>query len=142
MSAVRNAEELRKEWLDRLSRLVHDVKNWAEKLGWSTRQFELAREDSKIGRYQAPALVLQKDATRILLEPIARSAPGANGVVDLYLMPAYDDIVSLYLVDDRWQLHYMFPGTATVETIREAEGRLLTEETFREALGEMSKNAV
>lgn len=142
MSEVLNAEELRNEWLDRLSYLVQNVKNWAEKLGWSTRQIELAKEDSKIGRYQAPALLLQKDATRILLEPIARSAPGASGVVDLYLMPAYDDIASLYLVDDHWQLHYMFSGTPTVETIREAEGRSLTEETLREVLDEMSKSAV
>lgn len=142
MSGAPKTDQLRQEWLDRLSDLVQTIKEWAEKLDWSTRQIEVSKEDSTIGKYQAPALLLQKEATRVLLEPIARSAPGVNGVVDLYLMPAYDDIANLYLVDDRWQLHYIFPGSATVELPRDAQERPLTEETLREVLDEMSKHAV
>ena len=33
--------------------------------------------------YQAPALLLQKETARVLLEPVGRAAPGAEGVVDL-----------------------------------------------------------
>ena len=76
---------------------MQTVQTWADALGWSTRQIEVTLTDSQIGKYKAPALLLQEDAIRILLEPIGRSAPGAEGVVDLYLMPAYDDIASLYL---------------------------------------------
>ena len=36
----------------------------------------------------------------ILLEPVA---PGTEGVVDLYLMPGYDDIASLYHYSNRWK---------------------------------------
>jgi hypothetical protein len=75
------------------------------------------------------------------VEPIGRSAPGAEGVVDLYLMPAYDDIASLFLYDGSWNLHYMFPGDPTGATIDEAKSRSLSEETFREVLEEMIKNA-
>ncbi len=57
----------------------------------------------------------------MLLDPVARFTPSAVGVVDLYLMPAYDDIASLYLVVGEWRLHYMFAGTPTVATIRLAE---------------------
>jgi hypothetical protein len=98
-------------------------------------------EDSEIGTYKAPALLLQKDLVRILLEPIARSAPGTEGVVDLYLMPAYDDIASLYFYDGDWQLHYMSPTSPTVSTIRDAEHRPLTKDTLRSVLDEMSNNA-
>ena len=38
-------------------------------------------------------------------------APGTEGVIDLYLMPAYDDIASIYYSGDRWNLHYLFPDT-------------------------------
>ncbi len=48
---------------------------------------------------------VQRGTTRILLDPVARFVPRADGVVDLYLMPAYDDIASLYLVKGQWRVH-------------------------------------
>jgi hypothetical protein len=142
MSEAPSADQLQQEWLERLSDLVQTVKDWAVKLDWSARQIELTKEDSAIGKYQAPALLLQKEATRVLLEPIARSAPGVNGVVDLYVMPAYDDIANLYLVGHQWYLRYLSPRTIDEGTARETEDRPLTEQTFCEVLDEMSKHAV
>jgi hypothetical protein len=132
---------LRSEWLDRLSSLLKLVKSWAEELDWSTRQIEKTMKDSRLGTYEAPALIMQKGATRVLLDPIARFAPGVDGVVDLYLMPAYDDIASLYFVNGEWRLHYMFPGTPSVPTIREAESSPLSKDTFAQVLDEMTDNA-
>ncbi|NQU19732.1 MAG: hypothetical protein HQ567_00505 [Candidatus Nealsonbacteria bacterium] len=142
MSNTASPDQLQAEWLDRLSQFMQTVQGWAEARGWSTRQIEVTLEDSQIGKYEAPALLLQENATRVLLEPIARSAPGADGVVDLYLMPAYDDIASLYLYDDAWHVHYMFPGTESVGDIRDAEAKPLTDEALHEVLEEMRKNAV
>ena len=84
---------------------------------------------------------MQKETTRLLLDPVARFAPGADGVVDLYLMPAYDDIASLYLVNGEWQLHYLFPGTTAIATIREAKPCVLTKDMLGRVLDEMSVNA-
>jgi hypothetical protein len=139
--AIENVESLRSEWLNRLGELLNQVEAWARKYDWSTRGIEKKMEDSQIGNYRAPALLLQKDTSRILLEPIGRSAPGADGVVDLYLMPAYDDIASLFFYDGAWNLHYKFPGDPTLATIDEATSKLLSEETFREVLDEMIRNA-
>ena len=85
-------EKLRDEWLARLSDLVETVRGWAEELDWSTRRIETKMEDSEIGNYKAPALIIQKETVRAILQPIGRSAPGVAGVVDFYIMPAYDDI--------------------------------------------------
>src|SRR5271155_1666039 len=112
---------LRDRWLKVLADLTSNVKSWAEELDWSTRQIAKKMKDSRLGSYDAPALLMQKETTRVLLDPVARFTPGADGVVDLYLMPAYDDIASLYLVDGEWQLHYMFAGNSTVATIRQAQ---------------------
>ena len=65
----------------------------------------------------------------------------ADGVVDLYLMPAYDDIASLYYYGDRWNVHYMFPGTRPGVTVREAEAMPLSKETLEKVLAEMRQSA-
>jgi hypothetical protein len=134
-------ENVRDEWLHRLAELIAQIESWAQVDDWSTRRIEKKLEDSQIGKYRAPALLLQKETVRVLLEPIGRTAPGADGVVDLYLMPAYDDIASLYFCDGRWNLHYMFPGSPTAATIEQADALPLSRDAFRKVLDEMMKNA-
>jgi hypothetical protein len=141
MNQTEGQEKLREEWLERLSGLVETIRGWAQDLDWSMRRIEKKIEDSEIGTYKAPALLLQKETIRVLLEPIAHSAPGVEGIVDLYLMPAYDDIARLYFWDDRWQLYREFPGAPTVPDIREAELRPLSKETFQDVLETMIRNA-
>jgi hypothetical protein len=134
-------DKLRDEWLQRLSALLDAVQRWAQELGWSTRRIDKRMEDSQVGKYQAPALLMQEGTTRMLLEPIARSAPGAEGIVDLYLMPAYDDIATLFFSDGQWQLHFLFRGTPAPPTVSEANSKPLSKETFKAVLEEMLKNA-
>ncbi len=143
-SPLRNgidSDQAKAEWLSHLNELVSQVRSWSEEFDWTTRQVEKQLDDSVIGKHMVPCLVLQQNAVRILLEPIARSAPNAEGVVDLYLMPGWDDIASLYLVDGQWQLHYMYPGEATVPSIRDAEPQPLSKETLNAVLSEMKQNA-
>jgi hypothetical protein len=126
-------EQLRNDWLSRLNDLVERVEGWARELGWSTRRVDKQMEDSQIGTYDAPALLLQEEATRVFLEPIARSAPGVEGVVDLYRMPAYDDVASLYFYDGDWRLHPMLPD-------RGEGSKPLSRESLQEVLEELKRN--
>jgi hypothetical protein len=134
--------EERSIWMNRVASLVGQVEQWAKELNWSTRRVEKKLDDTWIGKHRVPALLMQEDTCRILLEPLGRSAPGVEGVVDLYLMPAYDDIASLYYYGDRWNLHYVFPGTKPAATVREAEAMPLSKETFAKVLVELRQNAV
>jgi hypothetical protein len=134
-------EKLRDEWLARLSELIETVRGWAEELDWSTRRIETKMEDLEIGNYRAPALIIQKETVRAILEPIGRSAPGVEGVVDFYLMPAYDDIASLYFYDGGWYLHYKCHYPPEANTVREAENEPFTREAFQNTLEEMMQNA-
>ncbi len=138
---VDDAGVLRDEWLKTPADLTMKVKEWAEELNWSTRQIAKKMKDSRLGEYEAPALLMQKETVRVLLDSIARFAPGADGVVDLYLLPAYDDIASLYLLHGKWRLHYMFPGTPTVATICDAQPIPLSKDALGQVLDEMSINA-
>ncbi len=132
------ANVIRDQWLARLTTLVETVRDWAVELGWSVRQFNSSLDDSEIGIYDAPALLLQLETTRILLEPIARSAPGTEGIVDLYVMPAYDDIASFYFVDGEWRLHHTTPPSATV---RDGNSVILSKGALQQVLEGLRRNA-
>lgn len=142
MTSELTADQMREEWIARLTDLIQQVQQWAQAIGWSTKRIEIQRDDSQIGRYKAPALLMQDESIRILLEPIARSAPGAQGVVDLYLMPAYDDIASLYFYDDCWHIHYGFSEDQRLTTVREAKPKALSKESLQEVLEAMKVNAI
>ena len=133
-------EKLRDEWVGRLSNLVASVQSWAQEIGWSTRRIEIRMEDSQLGTYQAPALILQEATTRVLLEPVARFAPGVDGVIDLYRMPAYDDIATLYHRNGDWNFHYQFPGSPPVVDLQDSAALPFSKETLKKVLDELSKN--
>jgi hypothetical protein len=127
-------------WQEQLAHLVSDVRSWAEPLGWSPKEIRKRMNDPELGEIEVPALLLQQDLVRVLLEPIGRNAPGAESVVDLYLMPAYDDIASLYFYDGEWHIHYAFAPSA-VASVKEGEAKPLNEATFASVLEQMKAHA-
>lgn len=129
-------------WLERLDALLTNLDGWAREFGWSVRRIEKLVEDAELGPYPAPALLMQRESVRIIAEPISRSSPGTQGVVDLYLLPAFDDIASLYFSAGAWRLHYMFPHSPTVGDIRQTEANLLDKESFGKVIEAMTQNAV
>jgi hypothetical protein len=137
-AAARLAQRL--EWLDRLAKLIHTVEGWAQDLGWSTKQVRKEMKETEIGAYQTHALLMQEGTTRVVLEPVGSSSPGTEGVVDLYLLPAYDDIATLLYYEGRWNLHYRAPGTPAVGDIHEAESRPLSKTSLRKVLEEMKQH--
>ena len=126
------------DWLGRLSELMSSVEAWAVDLGWTTRRIELTRQDSLAGTYLAPALLLQDRACRILVEPITHRAPGVDGVVDLYAMPAYDDIATLYLLDGQWSIVDRDSATGAVQ---DADQSQLTAAVLGDVLAKMKQHA-
>jgi hypothetical protein len=133
--------QARSSWTEKINALVDQVEAWAKELNWATRRVEKKLDDSFIGEHQVPALLMQEDTCRILLEPIGRSTAGAEGVVDLYLLPAYDDIATLYYYNQRWNLHYAFADSKPVASVREAQAMPLTKDALEKVLAEMRQGA-
>jgi hypothetical protein len=119
---------------------VDQVEQWAKEMGWSTRRLEKKLDDPWIGKHRVPALLMQEDLCRVLLEPLGRSSMGAEGIVDLYLMPAYDDIARLLYNGNQWYLHYLFPGGKPAAAVHEAESKPLFKETLAKVLVEMRQH--
>jgi hypothetical protein len=131
----------RADWIQRVSDLVKTVEGWSKEFGWSTKRIDKKIEDTRLGNHKAAGLVMQEDAVRVLLEPISASAPGSDGLVDLYLMPGYDDIANLYHRVDGWHVHYVFPTKKPIGGIKEGESRPLSKKILGVVLSEMKKNA-
>ena len=127
-------------WTNRVDDLVARVELWGNELGWATRRIEKRLDDSGVGAHKVPALLLQEGTVRVLLEPVSRRAPGANGVVDLYLMPAYDDVASLFYREDNWHVHYVIPGGNGRAVVKGAASGPFSKETLDMLLQELKKH--
>ena len=92
---VDDPEAIRAEWLDCLNALTSLVKGWAEGASWRTRVVSNPIRDPGLGRYEVPLLLMERDAVQIALNPVSRYVTGADGAVDLYVVPAYDEVASL-----------------------------------------------
>lgn len=97
-----------------VNELVRQVEAWLEPEGWATSRYTKRMRAPDRSVFEIPALYLQRGPTRLLLDPVAFDVPGAEGLVDLYLMPSYDDMASLYLRGGRWAIHYASPSDSAV----------------------------
>jgi len=134
---------LRISWLEILRDLVGLVESTAIELGWRTKRIPKEIKDSDIGDYEASSLLMQYEIVRILLEPIGRSGSDLEGVADLYMLPAYDDVVSLYYNGNKWHIHQVTSreGTATSGTTSTSVSWPLSKADLRRVLEEMKNNA-
>jgi hypothetical protein len=134
--------ERRDRWRARVDELVARVTGWVESNDWVTKPYAKRMRDADGTIYEVPSLFLQKGPTRLLLDPIAYDAPGTEGIVDLYLMPTYDDMATLDFVDDRWRIHYIFPDQSAVAGDEQPDAMELSETTIIRVLDEIAGHAV
>jgi hypothetical protein len=105
--------DAQRHFLELVHELVRQVTVWVEPTGWATHRYAKRMRAPDRSVFEIPALYLQRGPTRLLLDPVAFDVPGAEGLVDLYLMPTYDDMASLYLREGRWTIHYASPSDPT-----------------------------
>jgi len=141
-SQIENPDVVLAHWQDRLNILVHEVKEWVERAGWRTRTIEKPIDDRKLGRHTVPVLLMEKDTVKVALNPVSPLVAGAQGAVDLYLVPAYDDIASLYFNTGQWVIHYAFPADPReTHSGIEAEAMPLSEEAIIRVLNSIASHA-
>jgi hypothetical protein len=134
--------EQRDQFQKRVEALVKQVREWVEPHEWVTKQYPKKMRDADRQIFEIPALFLQKGPTRVLLDPVAYDVPGAEGVVDLYLMPTYDDMASLYFESSGWVIHYAFPpDPMNTHSVIEAETLALSETTINQILDSIAAHA-
>ena len=129
-------------WLEHLRILVESVQEWSAASGWRGRLTSKHMAEKGLGRYEVPVLVLDRDDAEVSLVPVAREVPGADGLVELFRMPAYDAVASLYLEEGQWFIHYAFtPDPAGAPSVIEAERLPLEEGSLNRVLDDITKAA-
>lgn len=134
-------QKLLGEWLVRLNSLVEIVEQAARELGWSPQRMSFQIQESELGRYAATVIFLEHNSTKLILEPVARSTPGADGVVDLCRWPDYDDIARFFFMQNKWYLQYLVGGTPRAAACRDDGPLPLSKETLQILLNEVEQNA-
>jgi hypothetical protein len=138
---IDDAEAVKTEWLGRLGSLVDEIERWARMSGWRTRRIAKTVNERRLGTYRVPVLLMEKETVEIVLNPVARFVPGADGAVDLYVAPAYDDIASLYFEGDHWVVHYgSRPDPLATQGVAEIASHPYAEQTIRAILDAMALN--
>jgi hypothetical protein len=125
-------EAVRDEWVRAVDQLVADVESWCKANDWPTRRIDKRLEESKIGEYVVPALLIQVDLVKLMLEPGARFVAGADGRADLYTMPEYDDVAVLFRENGGWRMRVQLGSD-------ERDGIPFTRDTFQDVIGTFAK---
>ncbi len=126
----------------RVEALTEEIRGFVEPHEWVTKPYPKKFRDSDQTTHMIPALFLQKGPVRVLLDPVAYDVPGSEGVVDLYLMPTYDDMASLYFEKGHWLIRYSSPPISLEQSQgEEADVIPLSEATINQVLDSIAANA-
>ena len=82
---------------------------------WSTRGKSRKLGDEKGLPLRVPSLCVWRGPTSLFLDPTGFDIPGADGVADLYLLPDYAPVATLYLEAGVWWVHSPYPTASTPE---------------------------
>jgi hypothetical protein len=135
--------EQREQFQRRVEGLVARFEEEVDRREWITRRYPKRLRDDAREVYEVPALYVQKGATSLLLDPVGYDVPGAEGAADLYLMPAYDPMASLYFECGQWVLHYAFPpDPMETHSVIETQALPLSAETINQVLNSIAEHAV
>jgi hypothetical protein len=105
-----NWEQVRDDWVRAVTDLVAQVEGWCRDRGWPTRRIDKRMYDAALGEYTVPALKIQVDLLKLLLEPDSRYLTGTDGGANLYVMPDFDDAARLFRHGGGWVIHPLQAG--------------------------------
>jgi hypothetical protein len=135
--------EQRRRFQRRVEELVARFETDLDRGEWILRRYPKRFRDESLEVFEIPALYMQKGPTSLLLDPIGYDIPGAEGAVDIYQMPAYDPMVTLYFEGGRWIFHYPPPRDDLASPPKdEPQGLPLSAETINQVLDSIIEHAV
>lgn len=141
MSTVVQPDQPLEALIQCLSELINDVEAWARELGWSTRRVERLLSDSDVENVQVSSLLLAKGEWEIWINPMYRSALDLAGVVEIYLMPIMEDVVTLLLTHGIWKCHVRHQACMKFDSLV-VTGETLSRETLRKILDVVMRHEV
>jgi hypothetical protein len=110
---------------------------------WSMRRDPKRMRDEIGNVFTVQSLTLIKGPVRLLLDANGYDIPGADGVMDLYLLPPYDPVATLYLENGQWFIHSPFPAAlGAIDNPTKWTRSSLTKDSINNTLGSIVEHAV
>ncbi len=93
------------EWMCAIDAVERNAEEWSAERAWRTRRVNKKINESLIGLYEAPQLLIFAEPNLYVLDPVARFVPEAQGAFDFALQPSYYT-TSMYRDDNGlWYVH-------------------------------------
>ncbi len=92
------------DWLRSLDALFRETEAWCQRRDWPCKRKTVRVQDDFLGSYDAPQLDLCALDNQLLLKPVARFVTGADGLVDMLLLPTCESAI-LVRLGEIWQIH-------------------------------------
>ncbi len=95
--------EVLQEWKQLVENLIQEIARWSKAEGWSVDRQPVELNESKLGTYEVPSLVIDTPNGRLMVKPAARYVFGADGRVDLYSWPSLNKLL-IVRTNEEWKL--------------------------------------
>src|SRR6185437_9831973 len=82
----------RTEWIERVTRLVDEVEQWATAENWAVYRDTKPIKERATGDYEVPTLRMRSPRGELFLTPVALHVLGADGRVDLEAWPTMNRV--------------------------------------------------
>jgi hypothetical protein len=131
------------EFAKQVETVVRDFEASLSERDWSMRRDPKRMRDETRNVFSVLSLTLINGPVRLLLDPNGYDIPGADGVIDLYLLPPYDPVATLYLEDGEWFIHSPFPAALdAIDNPTKWTRSRLTKDSIDNTLGSIVEHAV
>jgi hypothetical protein len=91
------------EWKAAVDERMTEAVAWCHHHEWLAKRKEKKLKDRFLGEYSVPQLQIFALDNRLLLDPVARYAPGASGLLDLAVLPSYESVI-VTRAQGRWYI--------------------------------------
>lgn len=123
---------------DDVAELADLAEGWAAADGWATKRYPKRMQPAGGELFEVDTVMMQRGPAKILLDPVGLDAAGRDAVVDLYLMPDYDDLASLYRDGGGWRLYRGdFDGEDGFVSPKDRPSRPLDQDAFCRTIEEI-----
>ncbi len=130
-------------FVSQVERVVQQFEETLSKENWLLRRDMKRMRDEEGNVYSVLSLTLFRGSTRLLLDPNGYDIPGAEGVLDLYLLPPYDPVATLFLEKGEWFIHSPFPTSLqAIARPREWTRSGLTGQSIIDVMEAIARDAV
>ncbi len=131
------------EFAKQVETVIRDFEACLSERDWSMRRDPKRMRDETGNVFSVLSLTLINAPVRLLLDPNGYDIPGADGVMDLYLLPPYDPVATLYLEDGEWFIHSPFPAALdAIDNPTNWTRSRLTKDSISNTLGSIVEHAV